>query len=184
MRVLGVIAAAIVAITVSGCGAGDDDDVVAEPAAVTEMESDVEQSYLAYWDMVTRLESESPTQDPEIAQLTTGPALVKLTSELAMLELSDQVNRHGPRYEHQVLSVDLGDGTGSSEATLRDCFVNDTTVVDRETGDPLADQPGTTTALLEVTMVSREAWQVQTVETLDTFDGASPRSCTEQPAGG
>ena len=184
MRVLGVIATAIVAITVSGCGAGDDDDVVAEPAAVTAMESDVEQAYLAYWDMVTRLESESPTQDPEIAELTTGPALVKLTSELAMLELSDQVNQHGPGYEHQVLSVDLGDGATSSEATLRDCFVNDTTVVGRETGDPVADQPGTTTALLEVTMVSREAWQVQSIETLDSFDGDSPRSCTEQPAGG
>jgi hypothetical protein len=177
MRVPGAVVTAIAAIAVSGCGGGDDDDVVAEPAAMTAEKADVEQAYLAYWDMVTRIETTAPTQDPEIAELTTGPALVKLTSEIGMLELSNQLNLHEDGYEHRVLSVEL-DGAGSDEATLHDCFVDDATVVDRTTLDPVpGEDQGPTTMLLEVTLVSRETWQVETLETLETFDGATPASC-------
>jgi hypothetical protein len=171
-----VIAVVALAITISGCGGGDD-DVVAEPAAVTAKKNDVEQAYLAYWDLVGRLESEEPTQDPDLARMATGPALTKITSELAMLELSEQLNLHGDAYEHRVLSVDVGDAS-STEATLRDCFVDDTRLVERESGDPVAgDDQGTTTQLLEVTLVSRDTWQVQAIETVDTFDGAARESC-------
>jgi hypothetical protein len=172
-----VVAVAFLAITVSGCGSGDDDDVVAEPAAVTARKSEVEQAYLSYWDLVGRLESEEPTQDPDLARLATGPALTKITSELAMLEVSEQLNRHGSGYEHRVLSVTV-DGADSREATLRDCFVDDTTLVERDGGDPVAGaEQGPTTQLLEVTLVSRDTWQVQSIETVDTFDGADRSAC-------
>jgi hypothetical protein len=181
MRAPGVVVAAAAAIAICGCGNGDGDDVVAEPSAVTAAESDVEQAYTAYWAMVTRLETELPTQDAEIAQRTTGPALVELTSEVAMLELQRQLNRHNDGYEHQVLSVEVDDA--GAVATLRDCFVDDTTLVDLETGEVLASDDGKiTTSLLEVDLVQRDGWQVQTIETLATFDGAAPESCLDPTA--
>ena len=173
---------AMVATTIWGCGGGGD-DVVAEPAAVPAARTDVEQAYTAYWAMVTRLETQLPGQDAEIAERATGPALVELTSEMAMLELGSQLNLHGDRYEHRVMSVDI-DGASSTEAVLRDCFVDDTTLVDRESGAPVpGEDQGATTTLLEVTLVSRDTWQVQTIETLDTFDGVTPESCTDPAAG-
>lgn len=173
--------AGAVTIAMGGCGNGDGDDVVAEPSAVTAAETDVEQAYTAYWAMVTRLETELPSQDAEIAQRTTGPALVELTSEVAMLELQRQLNRHDARYDHQVLSVEVAAG----EATLRDCFVDATTLVDMESGEVLPSDDGkVTTSLLEVKLIQRDGWQVHTIETVATFDGASPESCLDPIADG
>lgn len=180
MRVAGVVATALVATTVWGCGAGNDDDVVAEPAADQadpEVRTDVEEAYLAYWALVGRLESETPGQDAELAERATGTALTKLTSEMAMLELAGQVNVHGEVYEHRVLSVEVTE-SGPEQAVLRDCFVDDSTLVDRTTREPVpGEEQGPTTALLEVTLVMRDTWQVQEIEVVDTFDGATPESC-------
>jgi len=184
MRVVGVVATALVATTVWGCGGGEGDDVVAQPAAGTAVRSDVEEAYLAYWSMVGRLESELPGQDAEIAERATGPALTELTSEMAMLELAGQLNIHDDEYDHQVLSVEV-DENGTDTATLRDCFVNDATLVDRASGEPVpGDDQATVTELLEVTLVMRDTWQIQQIETLETFDGATPESCAVSSTGG
>lgn len=169
---------ALVATTVWGCGGGDGDDVEAAPAAGETAKAEVERAYVAYWDMVGRLESEMPSQDAEIADRATGAALVQLTSQMAMLEMSSQLNRHDDRYEHEVLSVEIA-GDGGAEAVVHDCFVDDTVLIDRETLDPVpgVDQ-GITTQLLEATLVSRDSWQVQEIEVVETFDGARPRSCS------
>jgi len=181
MRVAGVVATALVATTVWGCGGGTDDDVVAEPAADQqvdpELRTDVEEAYLAYWALVGRLESETPGQDAELAERATGTALTKLTSEMAMLELAGQVNVHGESYEHQVLSVEVTE-SGPDQAVLRDCFVDDSTLVDRESREPVpGEEQGPKTTLLEVTLVMRDTWQVQEIQVVDTFDGATPESC-------
>jgi hypothetical protein len=173
-----VVATALVATAVWGCGGGGGEDVVAEPATATAAKTEVEQAYLAYWDMVGRLEREKPGQDAEIADRATGPALVALTSQMAMLELSGQLNLHEDGYEHQVLSVEV-EGTSATEAVVRDCFVDDTTLVDRETLEPVTGKnDGVTTQLLEVRLVVRDTWQVQEVVTVETFEGATPESCT------
>lgn len=181
MRVLRVTALAVVLIGTSACGGGDE-EVVTQPAAGGEVEdakkAEVEEAYLDYWEMVTRLETGGPTQDAEIATRATGPALVKLSSELALLEIADQVNQHGDAYEHSVLSVDLGEaGADTTEATLRDCFVNDATVIVRSTGEPLPDQEGVTTSVLEATLVVRDGWQIQSLEVVESVDGVAPDSC-------
>jgi hypothetical protein len=179
-----VVATALVATTVWGCGGGDGDDVVAEPAAGTAVRSDVEEAYLAYWAMVGRLESELPGQDAEIAERATGPALTELTSEMAMLELSGQLNVHNDDYDHQVLSVEV-DESGTDTAVLRDCFVNDATLIDRESREPVPEvAQGPVTELLEVTLVMRDTWQIQQIETLEKFDGATPESCAVSSTGG
>jgi hypothetical protein len=182
MRVLRVTALAVVLIGTSACGGGDE-AVVTQPAAGGEGEdikkTEVEEAYLDYWEIVTRLETGGPTQDAEIATRATGPALVKLSSELALLEIADQVNQHGDAYEHRVMSVDLGEsGADTTRATLRDCFVNDATVIDRATNDPLADQKGVVTTVLAATLVVRDGWQLQSIEVVDTFDGVAPESCS------
>jgi hypothetical protein len=172
----------MVSVAIAACGGGDG-DVVAEPAAVTAAKTDVEEAYQAYWDLVSRLESVEPAQDPELVQRATGPALTELTSELALLKLAEQLNLHGDAYAHLVLSVTL-DGADSTEATLRDCFVDDTTLVDRASSDPVpGHDQATTTHLLEVKMVSRGSWQVQSIETLETFDGTARQDCSESTAG-
>jgi hypothetical protein len=183
MRVAVVVAMAVLAITMSGCGDGDD-DVVAEPAAMTATRSEVEQAYMDYWELVGRLETVEPTQDPQLARLATGPALTEITSELAMLDVSEQLNEHGEHYEHRVLVVTVG-GAGSDEATLSDCFVDDSTLIERDSGEPVADaEQGTTTQLLEATLVLRDTWQVRSIETVDTFDGVDTAACGAGEAGG
>jgi hypothetical protein len=167
----------VLVIAVSACGG--DDDVVTRPGAAgsppQQQTADVEAAYHSYWDLVTRLEADGPTQDPQLTEMATGPALVDITAEVGLLKMADRLEVLGGSYKHKIVSVELG----NDQATLRDCWVDDKTQVDRASHEPVPGEDGAAvTKLLAVTMVNRhDTWQLEAVETLHAFDGVKPQSC-------
>jgi hypothetical protein len=133
---------------------------VADDAEPLSPEAEVEEAYLAYWDMLDRLAEAPDPDDPEIRERASGEALLEVVAGLQTLIDHGHVSESGPLYQHSIQSVLIED----NEAVLQDCVIDDTSLIDRATGEVV--EPGDMAiALLEVTLRLEEArWKVNRVE--------------------
>jgi hypothetical protein len=169
---------ALVGLLAAGCGGGDDDSqpsttrraasstTVSTPTTRTP-ESEVEDAYSAYSEMFTRLLAAPDPDDPEIQRRTAGAAAASLTDNLTTLRALGRAVRFGENYRYELLSVDI---TGD-EAVARECVVDDATVVEVATGEPVDPAP-VATVLNRVTLqFDRRAWRVSGIDQENGWEG-------------
>ena len=99
----------------------------------SDVNADVTKAYLAYWDMYFRVNDPPNPDDPQITELTTGPALPALldiihTNASQGLVFRLPANGVG-KHTVKVLSVD------GTTATLQDCSVDDGQVIRASSGE-------------------------------------------------
>jgi hypothetical protein len=177
-RTLGRVAALAIALALALAAAtcGDDEDPPDRTTSTTASgnssttpspEEEVEAAYLAFWEMAVRLAQNPNPDDPEITQRTSGEAMGELVDGLTTLRASNRRSEFGPQYAHNVLSVEVS----GDVASLEDCTVDDSRVVDAATGQPVVEGVGT--ELLTVTMVRRDSrWLVDRFEHVEAWEGA------------
>jgi hypothetical protein len=135
---------------------------------VPSVEAEVEAAYLAYWEMNERLAGAPNPADPEIERLSMGTARDRLVSGLTGFVTKGQTVRFNDAYAHDILSIDRAGET----AGLRDCYVDDATVLDADSGEEL--ESATSTLYLEVTLThTPDGWKVSEVERLRIWDGVA-----------
>jgi hypothetical protein len=136
-------------------------------------EVEVEAAYLAYWEMLDRLAEAPDPDDPEILERASGEALFEVVAGVTTLVERGHISDSGPLYAHSVESVVVRD----NEAVLRDCVVDDTSLVDRATGE-VVESGEIAVALLEVTLLLEdERWKVNRVQRIPVE--ATAISCEE-----
>jgi hypothetical protein len=178
------IVAVLAVMLAAGCGGSGDDAAEGDDPATTSStptpttpdetiasnsaEAEVEAAYLAYWEMAQRLVEAPNPDDPEIPERATGPAMGQLVDSLSTLRAQNRAVRGGPGYGHRLLSLDVSGGS----ALVRDCTVDDGSIVDASTGDVIEQR--VVTVLLEVSL-RRETggWRVSEIEQLDSWSGAT-----------
>jgi hypothetical protein len=155
------------ALTAATCG-GDDDDSSGHPTTTESPQAAVKADYLAFWDMAVRLAEAPDPADPELTKRASGDALDDLVKGLTTLKAADQHSVFGPRYTHDVLSVQIN----GKKATVEDCAVDDSKIVDASTGE-VVDQ-SVVTERLEVELVQSDnnSWLVNSSSRKDAREGA------------
>jgi hypothetical protein len=144
-----------------------DDPSTGDPTTTApSLEAEVEAAYLAYWEMNERLAGAPDPADPEIERLSMGSAKDRLVSGITGFVTKGQTVRFNDAYAHEILSTDrMGD-----KAQLRDCYVDDATVLDADSGEEI--ESATSTLYLAVTLtLTPEGWKVSRVERLNLWDG-------------
>lgn len=176
----GLVALVVIALIVGPCaddgdpgppnGSGTSSQPTNDSTTTTlSPEQEVEAAYLAYWDMAVRLAQAPNPDDPEIGHRSSGQARANLIDGLTTLRAANQRTEPGPRYGHEVLSVQIDEAQGS--AIVEDCAVDESRLVDSGTGETLTD--GLTTTLWSVQLVrDGEAWLIDEFEQLDAWSGA------------
>lgn len=155
---------------VLGPASCSDDTADTPPTTTPPPEAEVEDAYLAFWDMATRLSQAPDPDDPDLERFASGQALADLVAGLEALESQQRHSELGPGYRHEVLNVEVTDG---DTAVVEDCAIDDSRIVDDETGEVLVEGVGT--QLLSVDMVRREAqWIVDSIDELQVWEGAVP----------
>jgi hypothetical protein len=174
---------AVLAFSLAACGddgreadeadptttAPNDDPSTDDPTTTApSVEAEVEAAYLAYWEMNERLAGAPDPADPEIERLSMGSAKDRLVSGITGFVTKGQTVRFNDAYAHEILSIDpMGD-----EAQLRDCYVDDATVLDADSGEEI--ESATSTLDLAVTLtLTPEGWKVSRVERLNIWDGVT-----------
>ena len=150
--------------------APDEDPSTDDPTTTApSVEAEVEAAYLAYWEMNERLAGAPDPTDPEIERLSMGSAKDRLVSGITGFVTKGQTVRFNDAYAHEILSIDLmGD-----KAQLRDCYVDDATVLDADSGEEI--ESATSTLYLAATLtLTPEGWKVSRVERLNLWDGVRP----------
>lgn len=170
-----MVLAAGLTLGAATCGGGDDDSdrpttttSTASTTTTLTPEEEVEAAYLAFWDMFVRLAQDPNANDPEIRQRTTGEALGNLLDGLTTLETLNRRSEFGPQYKHNVLTTVIGSGS----AVVTDCAVDDSRIVDEESGAIIEER--TVTELSEVTLVrnGEAGWLVDHSTRLNAWNGA------------
>ena len=118
-------------------------------------------AYVGYQTMFERLVIEPDSDDPEIADRTSGAELNHVVDTLTGFEGQNLAVEFGSLHEHHVYDVDV-DASGDS-ATVLDCFVSDARVVNATTRSTLRGDPeGGTASLVTATVVhsSDGTWRV------------------------
>ncbi len=163
--------AAAVAV-VGACNGGDDDaspttsglattttptSVATTATTAAEVEAEVTTAYLAYWDMYLRVNDPPNPDDPQIQQLTTGPALPALLEIInANLAQGFAIRAPGGGAGEHVLSDMAVDG---DTASLQDCVVDNLVVIRVTDGTVVNDNVAT--KLLDATLVREGgSWKV------------------------
>jgi hypothetical protein len=97
-----------------------------------------------------------------------GTAKDGLVSGVTGFVTKGQTVRFNDAYTHDILSIDPnGDTVG-----LRDCYVDDSTVLDRDSGEEI--ESATSTLHLDVTLTrTPDGWKVSSVERLGIWDGVT-----------
>jgi len=146
------------------------DDDGSDPTSTTlSQEDQVEAAYLAFADMGARLLENPDPDDPEIAQRTSGEAQADLIAGLRTLVANGQRYELGPEYSHDVLAVTVDGVTATAEV----CVIDDVSLIDVTSGDPLGQ--GTTTAQWTVTLTRPDdSWVVEQVSEREIGEGALP----------
>lgn len=182
--VAGIACVGLALVVAAGACGGDDDgdpdDTATSTSADTEPrqttttrftpeEQEVVDAYLAFWDMAIRLAQNPNPDDPEIQQRASGEALGNLVDGLTTLRAANQVTEIGPKTGHDILSVSVDDG----RATLEDCAVDDSRLLDAETRTEV--DRGVTTTHWEVLLTSDNGdrgWIVEEFEQVDAWEEA------------
>jgi hypothetical protein len=170
-RPLAMIAAALLALVAGTCQSDDDADDTSpttdRTTTTVSPEAEVEAAYLAFWDMAVRLAESPNPDDPEIAQRASGDALADLVNGLRALQSQNQHSEFGPEYGHEVLSTEIDGET----AIVEDCAVDDSKIVNVETGEIAVEGVGT--QRLSVTLRRSDGdWVVDKFDQLDAWTGA------------
>jgi hypothetical protein len=164
-----MIAVAFLALTAGTCSDDDSDSTSDRTTTTVSPETEVETAYLAYWDMLGRLAAAPDPEDPEITQRASGQALAEVKAGLVSQLASGHIAQTGPEYSHTVLSVVI---TGD-KAVVRDCAVDDSTIVDQSTGAKVSGGVPAT-GLLEASLTAVDSgWKIDDVDTLQTWSGVT-----------
>jgi hypothetical protein len=149
--------------------APNDDQSADDPTTTApSVEAEVEAAYLAYWEMNERLARAPDPADPEIERLSMGSAKDRLVSGITGFVAKGQTVRFNDAYAHEILSID----PAGDKAQLRDCYVDDATVLDADSGEEI--ESATSTLYLAVTLtLTPEGWKVSRVERLNIWDGVT-----------
>lgn len=167
IRTLAFTIAATAALAACSCSTDDDDP----PPPTTEetKEEEVETAYLAFAEMGARLLAAPNPDDPEIRERTSGEAQANLIDGLTSLRDANERYELGPNYEHEVLSIDVADGS----ATAVVCVVDDIRLLDAATGDVKGQ--GTTTAQWTVSLIrSNPTWVIDRIDESELGQGVLP----------
>jgi hypothetical protein len=168
-RFAATIATALLILTGATCSGDDDDSADSTTSTTKSPEAEVESAYLGYWDMLSRLAAAPDPEDQDIAQRASGEALLEVKAGLTSQLSQGQIARTGPAYGHTVTSVEVAD----DRATVRDCAVDDSTIVDKETGETVGGGEAAT-GLIEAELVhDGDSWKVDAVDVLQTWPGAT-----------
>lgn len=167
------LAVLVLAVVACDSGDGDQEGVGAAPASTTTIaatttapattttaastpEEEVLAAYLNYWDAVDAA-FDPPQAEPELPalrQYATGKALAGITANARTALEQNRASRipENGRYVHraEVLAID------GETATVRDCTIDDTVVIDTTTGAVIDDAVSTR---LYISMMVREAGQ-------------------------
>jgi hypothetical protein len=163
-----MIAVAVLALTAGTCSSDDDSDSTSDRTTTTvSPETEVETAYLAFWDMAVRLAESPDPNDPEIAQRASGDALTDLVDGLQSLQSQGRHSEFGPRYGHDVLSVKIVGDT----ATVEDCAIDDSKIVNRETGEVVVEGIGTE-RLSATVLRTDDGWVVDKFVQVEAWQGA------------
>jgi hypothetical protein len=163
-----MIAAAFLALTAGTCHSDDDADSRSDRTTTTvSPESEVETAYLAFWDMAVRLAESPDPNDPEIAQRASGDAKADLVDGLQRLQSQGRHSEFGPQYGHDVLLVKIVGDT----ATVEDCAVDDSKIVNRETGEIVVEGVGTE-RLSATVLRTGGGWIVDKFVQVEAWQGA------------
>jgi hypothetical protein len=168
---------AMAGLLVAGCGGGDDDSgrrdddrpsstSTSSPPTTRSAESEIEDAYLAYWEMAERLAERPDPDSPAISDRATGAVEGELTDSLTTLRAEGQVVVAGERYRHQILSIDLA----GNAATVADCSVDDAARIDEATGRTIEER--VVTVEYRATLVSEEhTWKVSDITQVQSWPG-------------
>jgi hypothetical protein len=153
----------------NGSQASDTPGADSEDTDTLSPEAEVEAAYLAYWEMLDRLAEAPDPDDPEILERASGEALFEVVAGLTRLRDAGHVAEIGSMYSHSVESVEVvGD-----RAVLRDCVVDDSKIVDPNTGE-IVRGGDVASGALEVTLILEgNRWIVDAVERFPTGPGVS-----------
>jgi hypothetical protein len=166
-----MIAVALLALVAGTCQSDDDADDTSpttdRTTTTVSPEAEVEAAYLAYWDMLGRLAAAPDPNDPEIDQRASGKALEEIKAGLANQLSLGRVAHPGPEYSHAVLSVELR-GTG---AVVRDCAIDDSTIIDQATGEKVGGGVPATGLLEASLLADGDEWRIDSLDTLQTWSG-------------
>src|SRR5688500_13199103 len=123
-KAMGVVALVglLAGLVLGPASCSSDDDADTPPTTTPPPEAEVEDAYLAFWDMATRLTQAPDSTDPDLERLASGQALADLVAGLEALESQRRHSELGPDYGHEVLNVELTDG---DSAVVEDCAVDD-----------------------------------------------------------
>ena len=176
-----VVAAALAA---AGCGGGGVDEAAstpttAEPSTTSEPvspptsrsdEQAVLAAYQGYWDTWLAANDPPNPDHPDLARYATGAALAKVRESIEQHRLDGTVVRlpsesvwgHQPRLE----------SLGGSRAVVTDCVVDDSQLVDADTGLVLNDEVGTLLSQA-VVLLDDGLWRVETVDSRAQWSGVA-----------
>jgi hypothetical protein len=175
---------ALFALSTAACGGSDGDDADDDPATTEpadesstsadptttapSVEAEVEAAYLAYWEMNERLAGAPDPADPEIERLSMGTAKDRLVSGITGFVTKGQTVRFNDAYTHDILSID----SNGDSAQLRDCHVDDATILDAETGEEI--ESAIATNHLDVTLTrTPDGWKISRVERIGIWEGVT-----------
>lgn len=177
-RARAVLLPLAVLLAVGACGGDDEPDEdppdttaatpTTSPATTAPSpEAEVEEAYLAYWEMAARLSAAPNPDDPEIAERAVDPVLGVITDSLSTLRAQGQEVHLGDQYARDVTSVVVN----GDEAVVRDCTIDDGERRDGSSQEVIDRYLNT--VLLEATLVSVEGrWLVREIDQLNSWDGA------------
>jgi hypothetical protein len=109
--------------------------------------------------------------DADLARLAVEPVLGDIRDRLTTQRAENQLWEPGERTSHQVLSVEMN---GPGTAVLRDCVVEDDTLLDGDDGSVVRTTALTTRIVHATLKLVDGEWAVSVIGTVDKFDGEVP----------
>jgi hypothetical protein len=181
-RVLGVMVAGAIVASLAACGNRGSGDAAttttpatsaptAHPTTSTTLDpaTEVEQAYLAFDAMYTRLREDPNPDDSEIAVRTTGHTKDALISSQTTAKTLGERAIFGPEGRVEVVRVDLVDG---DTAIVRSCVVENLTITN-PAGGKHGPEIGTYWTEYTLSRVTG-SWKVSSSEAIRKQDGQQP----------
>jgi hypothetical protein len=167
-RALAPLAALFLTLALA-CSNDTDDPPPSSTSTTVSPEAEVEAAYLAYWDMAEQLSAAPDPANSEISKRAVDPVRETLTETLSSYQAEGQLVHSGPDYGHEVSEV-VVDG---DSATLLDCALDDSALIDEESGETIR-QEVVTTSLQAVLVLQDDRWLLKELNALGSWEGAVP----------